>query len=311
MGSLVAARLALAGREVVLVGRPSPHLAALRATGLVLEEADGTRRTVPLPTSDEPAAVAGIDLIVLLVKAWATTAALAPLRPYVGSSATVLTLQNGLGNAAAIRTALGDGPGRAAGQVVLVGVTSQAALRVGPGHVRHTGSGPTAIGREDGAIDPHLTATVDAFTAASWPAEAVPDIERRVWRKLAINAAINGLTALAGVPNGEIAADPGLRAAAALLAREVAEVAGARGLDLGDVAAAVDEVARATAANRSSMLRDLETGGRTEVEAIHGAVVAAADDAGIEVPANRVVAALVRARERGEGRDETRREAGE
>jgi 2-dehydropantoate 2-reductase len=60
-------------------------------------------------------------------------------------------------------------------------------------------------------------------------------------------------------------------------------------------------VASATAANRSSMLRDLETGRRTEVAAIHAAVVAAGEAAGVETPANRVIAALVRARERAVG----------
>jgi len=294
MGSLVAGRFALAGLDVLLLGRPSAHLTAVRRRGLLLEEEDGSRHRIPLAAADDPAAVAGRDCALVLVKAWATGEAVAPLRPHLGPAATIVTLQNGLGNAAAIRAALGDGHGAE----VLVGVTSQAALRCEPGTVRHTGSGPTVVGREDGTAGGTLARVAEALAAALAAATAVADVERWAWRKLAINAAINGLTALAGIPNGAVLADPALHAAAADLAREVEAVARARGLELGDVVAATEEVARATAANRSSMLLDLEAERRTETDAIYGSVLAAGAAAGIDTPANRLVAALVAARER-------------
>jgi len=295
MGSLVAARLALAGHAVALVDRPgSRHLAAIRGEGLVLDEIDGGRSRLRLPVREPAAAAATAEVVVVLVKAWATEGAVRPLRGRLRRGTAVLTLQNGLGNAEAIRRGLGD----TAGEIdLLVGVTSQAALRPAPGRVRHTGTGPTVIGREDGRIEGWPRRLAAAFGEAGLPALAVPDVERHLWRKLAVNAAINGLTALAGVPNGAISADSALRAAAATVAAEVEAVARARGVELGDVAAAVDEVARATAENRSSMLRDLETGNRTEVAAIHGAVVAAGEAVGIDTPATRVLAALIAARE--------------
>lgn len=294
MGSLVAARFAVAGLDVVLLGRPSAHLRSVRAGGLTLEEQNGDRRSVAVTATDASAAVRGRDLVVLVVKAWATTEAVAPLRPYLAPEATIVTLQNGLGNAAAVRASLRPGHDLP----VLVGVTSQAALRGAPGVVRHTGQGPTVLGREDGAADGRLADAAGVFAAALPPAVAVTDIERWAWRKLAVNAAINGLTALAGVPNGGILADPGLRAAAADLAREVEAVARAKGFELGDVVATVEDVAQATAENRSSMLVDLEAGGRTEADAIYGALLAEGKRVGTDTPANRVVAALVRARER-------------
>lgn len=295
MGSLVAARLALASVAVRLLGRPSPHLAAIAGGGLRLAELDGSVQTVALAATDRSAVAADADVVIVLVKTWATGEALTPLRSRLRAGTMVLSLQNGLGNAAVIRAALGTGPPAD----VVLGVTSQAALRAAPGVVRHTGVGPTWIGREGGEIDARLRDVADTFSAAGLPTVAVPDVERAVWRKLAVNAAVNGLTALAGVPNGAIVADPGLREAAGILAGEAEAVARGHGLELGDVGAAVDAVARATAANRSSMLRDLERGVRTEVEAIHGALVAAGAAVGIDAPANRVVAALVRARERG------------
>ena len=295
MGSLVAARLALASVPVVLLGRASSHLAAIRRSGLCLEELDGSTQSVPLAATDRLGTVADADVVVLLVKTWAIDEALAPLRSRLRPDAMVLTLQNGLGNGAAIRAALGE----VTPAEIVVGVTSQAALRVGSGVVRHTGMGPTVIGREDGNVDAALTGVTDTLSIAGLPTITVPDIERWVWRKLAVNAAINGLTALAGVQNGTIVEDLALREAAVVLADEVEAVARGHGFELGDTVAAVDEVATATATNRSSMLRDLESGVRTEVDAIHGAVVAAGEAVGIDAPANRVVAALIRARQRG------------
>jgi 2-dehydropantoate 2-reductase len=294
MGSLMAGRLALAGSDVVLLGRPSSHLARIADTGLTLTEDDGSSRDIPLSVTTDSAAVAEIDLLVVLVKSWATAEALAPIRDRLPATAMVLTLQNGLGNVAAIRAALGDD---ASIRDVMIGVTAQAARREGAGVVRHTGDGPTAIGRPDGLTTPRLSAAATAFVSAGFSTVVVPDIERWVWRKLAVNAAINGPTALAGVPNGAIRSDPELRAAAIILAAEVAAIARARGIKLDHIAAAVDKVARDTALNRSSMLQDFDAHERTEVDAIYGLMIAESERLGIGVPASRVVAALIRAHE--------------
>lgn len=301
MGSLIAARFARTGLDVVLIGRPSEHLDAVRLDGLTLEELGGLRSQIDLEATGDPAAVRGRDLVVLLVKAWATLEAVEPLRPHLAAGATVLTLQNGLGNATAVRSALPP----ESDQPVLIGVTSQAAVRLVPGMVRHTGHGPTVLGWEDGTADGRLADAAGTFAAAMPPAVAVTDIGRWAWRKLAVNAAINGLTALAGVPNGGILTDPGLRAVASELAREVEQVARAGGYELGDVVTAVEEVARATAANRSSMLLDVEAGRQTEADAIYGALFAEGTRVGIDSPANRVIAALLHART-----DQRRRENG-
>jgi len=80
-------------------------------------------------------------------------------------------------------------------------------------------------------------------------------------------------------------------------AREVAAVAAARDLDLGDTAAQALEVASLTAANRSSMLQDLERGARTEIDAINGAVVREGQRWGVPTPVNQGLWHAVRQRE--------------
>jgi 2-dehydropantoate 2-reductase len=118
-----------------------------------------------------------------------------------------------------------------------------------------------------------------------------------VWGKLAINAAINPLTALLQVPNGELLERPTAQALMGSAAAEVAAVAAARGVQLpyADPPAAAQEVARRTAANYSSMLRDIQRGAPTEIDAICGAIVRAGEQAQVPTPVNRTLWQLVKA----------------
>ncbi|HEU5434316.1 MAG TPA: 2-dehydropantoate 2-reductase [Thermomicrobiales bacterium] len=292
LGSLIAGRLSRSAAPVILLNRRSPHLDRIRAAGLVLVAPDGSGERIDVPISSDPAAVADASFVIVAVKTWATDAALRPLRDWLAPSAWVVTLQNGLGNDDRIRSVLGP---RAK---LALGVTALGAARLEPGVVRAGGDGPTLFGAPGQPPPATLRTLAACFVAAGMPAAAVGDIEQAVWRKLAVNAAINGLTALARVENGAIADDPDLWTAASAIAQEVEAVARAEGHEIGDVERAVAEVAQATASNRSSMRQDLEAGGPTEVEAIYGAIVARAARHGLAVPANQTIAAILRARRR-------------
>jgi 2-dehydropantoate 2-reductase len=308
MGTLMAARLTSAmasGDEadaaerperVILYGRPSEHLAAIQRDGVTVTERDGSAHLVPVHGTSDPAEVAGSDLVIVLVKSWATGESVRPLREHLTRDAVVLTLQNGLGNAAQLRSALLHDGVR---PHVWLGVTTQAALRAAPGRVTHTGEGITVIGRKSSEVNTRLQQIATTLTNAGIETRAVDDIHRWVWRKLAVNAAINPVTALAGVPNRAVRENPHLQEACRLLASEAAAVASARGLalDAGQVMDAINDVAEATGENRSSMLVDIEQGMRTEIDAINGAIVKEAQRRGVEVPANQLVTSLIRARE--------------
>jgi 2-dehydropantoate 2-reductase len=295
MGSLLAARMVAAGAPVTLLGRRSAHFDAIRTHGLTVQEADGSHQVVQIPLAVDPEVARTADLIVVLVKTYATEEAIAPLRPHLSNVAVILTLQNGLGNATALRAILA--PGGRGPREILTGITTQAAYRDRPGLVVNTGHGQTVIGRESGGASPRTAAVVAHLSKSGWPSKAVVDIDRWIWRKLAINAAINPLTALTGRTNEAIANDPLLWAAAKALAEEAAAVAAARGLDLGEISRALADVARATGENRSSMLADFDAGIRTEIDAINGAVVAEGKRLGAPIAANQLAWSLVLLRE--------------
>ena len=124
------------------------------------------------------------------------------------------------------------------------------------------------------------------FESAGFRAEASRDGPQILWRKLALNAAVNPVSALSGRTNGAILeSEPLLRCAEAAV-REAARV-GAR---LGYLDPRVDpiprlhDLLRETAGNRSSMAEDLARGRRTEIDSIVGAIVREAQGLGEHVP---------------------------
>jgi len=129
-------------------------------------------------------------------------------------------------------------------------------------------------------------------------ARCVDDIDSYRWFKLAVNAAVNSITALLQVPNGFVVDQPSARELAVRLAEEVKLVASAIGVKLpGDPVDEALKVARATAANISSTASDVAKCRRTEVDYINGAVVNYGRKLGVKTPYNEAVYLLLKALE--------------
>jgi 2-dehydropantoate 2-reductase len=121
-----------------------------------------------------------------------------------------------------------------------------------------------------------------------------------VWSKLIINVGINALTALTGLCNGELLDHPETREVLRAAVTEAVAVARSRGAALpwANPVEHVEEIARVTATNRSSMLQDVDHGRRTEIDAINGAIVREAAAGGVQAPVNLVLTALVKMKEK-------------
>jgi 2-dehydropantoate 2-reductase len=137
------------------------------------------------------------------------------------------------------------------------------------------------------------------MTAAGLDARATDAIEGEVWGKAIANAGINPLTALWRVPNGQLLSCDERRSLLGLLVAEAAAVAQARGVALpfADPLAHTERICRASAANHSSMLQDIERGRPTEIDSINGVIVAEGRRLGALAPLNEAVWRLVRAME--------------
>jgi 2-dehydropantoate 2-reductase len=142
-----------------------------------------------------------------------------------------------------------------------------------------------------------LTPLKELLRVANIVTRTVNNIEPIIWEKLVVNAAINPLTALLCVKNGELLERPSARALMGELACEAAAVAETLGLVLpfpGPERAA-EEVARRTAENMSSMLQDVLRGAPTEIDVINGAVVRWGEKKSVPTSVNRVMWSLVKA----------------
>ncbi len=285
MGSFFGGMLS-ARHDVLLVGRQE-HIEAVRRHGLTIRgktvRLAKPRAATRVPPSAKP------ELIVVATKAYDTAAAMSALQRFAGT-AIFLTLQNGLDNPEVIA--------RTASRVV-AGTTAHGVTFVRPGEVRHAGIGDTVIGPWRGVTSEDVVLVRDVLEEAGLPTRIASDIRSELWAKLIVNAAINPVAALTGLANGGLVRDRALARLLQDVGRETAAVAAAAGthVDADGAVRRIALVARRTAANRASMLQDLDRGRRTEVDAITGAILRAAEASGADAPLNRALYALVKARE--------------
>jgi 2-dehydropantoate 2-reductase len=285
MACLFAARLAAANLSVMMLGSWVEGLQALRNQGVRVRDDEGRETAYSVKVSNNPQACEGVKLILVLVKAWQTEQAGQRLLQCIAPDALVLTLQNGEGNFEKLSRLLGTNR-------VAVGSTTLGATLLGPAFVHPAGDGVVTLG-----IHGHLKPMADRLGKAGFIVETVTDIRSVQWGKLVINAAINPLTALLRVRNGELLSRASARSVMTAAAREAAAVAIAKGIHLPypDPVLAAEAIARKTASNYSSMFQDILRGTQTEIDFINGAIVQAGENKGVQVTVNRMLWLLVKA----------------
>jgi 2-dehydropantoate 2-reductase len=285
LASLFAGRFTKTGIPMKMLGGWTEGVKAIRDKGLRFIDTDGIENTYPVDVIDTLDDCQNISTALVLVKSWQTERTARKLADCMLPEGRVLTLQNGLGNQSVLERGFVEGR-------VFTGVTTTGATLLGPGRVRAGGEGIISL-----LEHPELKTFVSWFRRAGFLVETVSNIDTIVWGKLVINAAINPLTAILGIPNGELLNILPARNLMKTAALEVAAVARAIGVVLPnkDPVAAVEEVARNTAANRSSMLQDIQRNAPTEIDAISGAVVNIGNELGIPVPVNETLHQLVKA----------------
>ena len=288
MACLFAARLSSASVPVIMLGTWQAGLNALRQKGVRLFLSDGQELAFPVLVAEDTNQCRA-NYALILVKSWQTGHAAQQLSECLDENGLALTLQNGLGNQEQLAQVLGT-------ERVVSGVTTSGATLLAPGFVRPAGEGSIIL-----ANHPRLGPLEELLCRAGFAIEKSADTRSLLWGKLLINAAINPITALLGIPNGELLNRPTARALLADTAREVAAVAAALNIPLpyADPVRTCEAVAQRTAANRSSMLQDLQRGAPTEIDAICGAIVRAGEKTGIPTPINQTLWQLVKARVEG------------
>ncbi|NJP36456.1 2-dehydropantoate 2-reductase [Alkalicoccus luteus] len=171
--------------------------------------------------------------------------------------APVLMLQNGIGHMHAVPDEVEAYPA----------VVTHGALRLSINEVRHTGLGNIAVPKSANKV-------LQKLISQSGRLQLVEDqdIQKRIYKKLVMNAVINPLTVLYEKPNGWLLLSSEAKEEARQLCLEAASIVGLEET----IWEEVQELIERTAANRSSMLADFEAGRPLEIEAINGALIALA-----------------------------------
>lgn len=272
LGSLWAARLSRAGVPVQLILRDERRLASYRQAGALtlVEQGNVSQHAIAAHSLDDDTP---IERLLLACKAYDAASAIERVAHRLAPGAEVILLQNGLGSQNEVLDRL---PGRRC----LFASSTEGAFRDGDWRVVFAGQGHTWIGDPADITAPSwLTDLQRSHIPHTWS----PDILARLWRKLALNCAINPLTVLQGCRNGELAGHreevDGLCEELTVLLRGCGQAEAAENLQ-----ADVWRVIEATAANYSSMYQDVAGGRRTEVSYLLGYACTAGDRNGLPLP---------------------------
>jgi pantoate--beta-alanine ligase len=322
MGSLLASRIASrSNASVALLSTWNEHIQAIHQNGGLklqhLSDVDSPAAVAPwITTSRRVVATSNVAQVLEQHRADRATAVFVlgkgaeQSRAAAGHAAAILarnpynmlvTLQNGLGYADLLESVLGDS------DRVLSGITCEGARVVQPGHVMHTGHGPTVLLPRTLLQEAVADRLIELLGGAGFQPSLVPcdnpSLQQGVlWSKLLINSAINPLSAIMRVSNGELLAAPRATALIKSVVDETMRVALASKVQIpfgstDDALERVHQVARATAANRSSMCTDIERGSPSEIDFINGHVVRTGQTCGVATPVNETLVSLIHALE--------------
>jgi len=285
VGGYFGGMLARAGAPVVMIGRAA-FVETVRTNGLLLDTLQ-FKETVRVQASTELEAVRGAEIILFCVKTTDTESTALSLAPLLSSTATVVSLQNGVDNAEKIR---------AAGIDALSAVVYVAASVPEPARVKHVGRGDLVVGPRNARTENFAA----LFEKAGVPCRISGNIDGELWTKLIWNCALNAISALGRATYGQIAASEDARKVVEAAVNEVLAVARAARIHLPGVETPQDglagalKIATQLAGAISSTGQDLMRGKRTEIDSLNGYISRRGAELGVPTPVNHALYTLVK-----------------
>ncbi len=229
-----------------------------------------------------------VDLVIVTVKAYDTERVARSLKRSVERSGHVLTLQNGLNNTETLSRYV---PAKS----ILGGSTTEGAHLIREGYVQHMGRGTTWLGNIVAGKSAYVYSLKNVFQSAGFSTTVTGNIEGVLWSKAIVNAAINPLTALTRLRNGELVKVPGLHAIANKVVEEGQQVCTLLGIRTirPSPKQLLEKILSSTARNKSSMLQDVEKGKRTEILQLNGIIAEFGKSRNFSAPYNTLLTSLV------------------
>ena len=292
VGSFYGAMLARAGHRVTLIGRPA-HVQATMLNGLKLDLAtSSTTEVIQIEASSDLSSLQTADLVLFCVKSTDSASVALQIAPHLSPHALIMSLQNGVENAALIAQHV---PHAVIPCVVYVATEIPA-----PGCVKHHGRGDLVIGtmKVSRLSDPQKTLQeiVELFGSAQVPVQISQNVMVELWSKLMINCAFNAISGLAQIQYGKLAALESVRNTQTALVKEVLAVAQADGIHLSEAVAlqAVAQISVTMGSQKSSTAQDMARSKPSEIDHLNGFIVRRGQALGVATPVNQALFALVK-----------------
>lgn len=280
LGTFYSAMMASSGYDVTLVCREK-DVNALKKGIAVTGNIEMTAHPAIMSSPPES------DLFLIIVKSYDIAGA-AEMIADISPGSPVVVIHNGLGGDETAASILGKGR-------VAAGVSYSGVTLLEPGKVRLTGYTETVLGSVEETVQAGLSEVREVLESSGLKARTSDDIRSSQWEKMYANLAINPVTAITGLRNGMILEVPELKALAASIVREAAEVSAALGVRTqGDPVGKMYRVVSDTYNNRSSMLQDVTRGKPTEIDVLNGKVSLLGHKARVPTPINDTITALIK-----------------
>jgi len=301
IGSVFGGFLAKNGHEVILFGREH-CINPINNQGLFIEGIWGNHHIINIKGYSSLNKIAQkegrrFDLILLTVKSYDTKEMIKSYLRTFGRANLMVSLQNGLGNLETIAEIIGRDKA-IAGRVIF------GAELIKPGRVKVTVYADKVVlgSLKDGVPLEKLKEIADLFNNSGIPSIETEEIQKFIWGKVLYNGALNALSCLLEVNYGTLLENPQTKTIMEDTIRETFKIIQKKGIavDWKEAKEYIGELFKhlipATYEHFSSMLQDKRNGKKTEIDALNGKVVAMAEEMEIDLPVNRVITSLVKAK---------------
>jgi len=292
IGKLLGVFLGRGEHQVVLVDPNQEKVDVLNSQGIGFMEADAIDPDavtfIPTSAVTHASSINSCDLVLLAVKSFNTLSAIQAAQHLVSETSPVVTLQTGLGNIETMERVV-------ARDNIIGGFTFMAATSLGVGVVRQGGAGKTYLGELDGRMSERMRSICTMFADSGLECTPVHRIQGRLWCKVIVFSAINALTSILQVKNGQLLDNMESITLLKRLIDEGRKVAETQAVDLvfHDLYQLLFDGCKRTEQNLSSMLQDILEGKRTEIDAQCGALVELGKQAGVPTPTQQTMLELV------------------
>lgn len=297
LGQLFAGKISISNPDLPIYVFVSQRFKnAIRSRGILLENLEMEEESAPGVMVGSELDIIEFDEktedlhVFITAKAYSNESIAYQYQDYLNKAKSLVILQNGIGNEEIFERLFPD-------LSIYRMTTSNGALMLENGIVRHTGKGVTYLGAVKNGVESHLRLFYELINEAHFPIIISKNINKFVWEKLIVNVTINAVGALTRNKNGFILESDDLISLLKIIFDEAVKVAYAECIDLGierDLFERILDILDRTKNNKNSMLADVEHDRPTEIDYLNGKISEWGEYHGIETPINDVITILIR-----------------